>query len=98
MDKIRVDATDMTLGELAEATELAGGDENRPGFNFRQTAAMACIVKRRTDPTFTFEDALRLKMSDLDLVEEPPPEAPGGEPSGPPPLSLASGTSTPNAS
>lgn len=76
-EKIRVDVAEMSLREMAEAIELAG-DENAPGFNFRQTAALACIVKRRTDPTFTYEQALELKIGELDIVNDEAPEVPGG--------------------
>lgn len=97
-EKIRVDVQDMTLEEMAETLELAG-DSNSKGFNFRQTAAMVCVIKRRTDPEFTYEQALKLKLGDLDIVNaEEAPEALGGATGVVPPLSLASGTSTPNAS
>lgn len=78
-DKIRVDALDLTLGEMADATEAAGENVDVPGGSFRQMAGMAWVVKRRTDPTFTFEDALALKMSDIDIAEADPPEARGGD-------------------
>lgn len=85
-DKIRVDVSELTLGEMAEAAELAG-DTDAPGGSFRNLAAMAAIVKRRTEPTYTYEDALRLTMGELEIVEAPP-EADAGD-SGVPPLSSA---------
>lgn len=70
-ERIRVDADDLTLGELAEATDIAG-DIKTAGDNFRNTAALAWVTKRRTDPTFTFEDALKLKMGDIEIVSADP--------------------------
>lgn len=94
-EKIRVDVSEMTLGEMAEAVEVAG-NESASGFNFRQTAALAWIAMRRTDPTFTYEQALLLKMSDLDIVgEDANPEVPGGVTGVAPPLSAVPGLSTP---
>lgn len=94
-DKIRIDPTEMTLGEMAEAIEVAG-DPTAAGFNFRQTAALAWIVKRETDPAFSYADALRLKLGELDIVESPP-EASGGATGAAPPLSPVSGTLTRSA-
>lgn len=92
-EKIRVDVSEMTLGEMAEAVEVAG-DPGSSGFNFRQTAALAWIVVRRTDPTFRYDDALALKIGGLDIVEQSP-EVLGGATGAPPPPSLDPGTSTP---
>lgn len=93
-DKIRVDSSDLTLGEMAEVADAAGSDVESAGANFRYTAALAWITKRRTDPAFTYADALRLRMSDLDLVDADP-EVRSGANGDAPPLSPASGTSIP---
>lgn len=79
---------------MAEAVEMAGGDESSPGYNFRQTAALACITKRRTDPDFTYEQALDLKTKDLDIIslEDDNPEARSGNTGVLPLASLATGT------
>ena len=90
-DKIRVDVSEMTLRDMAETLEVAG-DPDSAGFNFRQTAALAWLVVRRTDPTFTYEQALDLKIGDLDIVEQLP-EVQGGATGVVPPLSAVSGTS-----
>jgi hypothetical protein len=92
-EKIRVDVSEMTLREMAEAVEAAGNPD-AAGFNFRQTAALAMIVQRRTDPTFTLEQALELKIGELDIVEAAP-EVPGGSTGVLPPLSAVSGMSDP---
>jgi hypothetical protein len=92
-EKIRVDSADLTLGEMAEVADAAG-DVEGAGANFRYTAALAWVTKRRTDPAYTYADALRLRMGDLDLVDADP-EALSGANGDAPPLSLASGTSLP---
>jgi hypothetical protein len=92
--KIRVDVSEMTLRDMAETQEVAG-DPDGPGFNFRQTAALAWLVVRRTDPTFTYEQALDLKISDLDIVEQPP-EVLRGDTGAAPPMLAALGTSVPS--
>lgn len=89
--KIVVNVSEFSLREMAEAIELAGAPD-AAGFNFRQTAALAWVVKRRTDPAFTYEQALDLKIGDLDIVGESP-EVPSGVTGELPPLSLATGTS-----
>jgi len=76
--KIRVDAAALTLAEHAEAAEVvaaAGHDPDAPGSGFYSVAAMAYLTQRRTDPTFTFEQALTLRMGDLDLVNDETPVA-----------------------
>jgi len=55
-------------------------------------AAMAWVVKRRTDSAFTFDDALALRMGDLDIVEQAP-EVRSGVIGVAPPPSPASGDS-----
>jgi hypothetical protein len=76
VSRITVDVSQMTLGEMADATAMSG-DVDAPGGSFRQMAAMACVVTRRTDPEFTLEDALALRMGDIVIVEQPP-EVPSG--------------------
>jgi hypothetical protein len=72
-EKIVVDATDLTLGEMAEIADVITPQENATdGSNFRYTAALAWMVKRRTDPDFTYEDALKLRMGDLEVVNHDP--------------------------
>jgi hypothetical protein len=88
--------SELTLRELDEAgemlgqpiTEIIGGPRQ-----VRAMAAMAAVVKRRSDPTFTFEQALDLRMEDLEIVE-PAPEG-NGDGGGAPRPSPEHGTSTP---
>ncbi|HKE67385.1 MAG TPA: hypothetical protein VKB59_22490 [Micromonosporaceae bacterium] len=93
--KLKVDLQDLTLGELDEIdevldrplAELMGGKGQ-----FRAMAAAAWIVKRRTDPAFTLEDARALRMGDMELVSG---EALAAELGGGPQPSLESGASIP---
>jgi hypothetical protein len=71
-DKIRVDANELTLAEHGEAARVAaahGIKPDDPAAQFYSVAAMAWLIHRRVDATFTYEQALQLKMSDLDLVQ-----------------------------
>jgi hypothetical protein len=81
--KLRVDMADLTLGEMADAGELLGaplhevmGGVGQP----RAIAAMVCMLQRRTDPGYSLEAALALRMSDLDMVnpETDPEKASAG--------------------
>lgn len=80
-------------GEAADALEAAGYPTDTAGNSYRQVAAMAWIVTRRTDPTFTIEEALKLTTADIEIVTEAP-EVSGGNGTSPP-LSPESGPSTP---
>lgn len=84
--RIRLDMNDLTLGELADAGELIGGslsDALQGPAQSRAMAAVACVIRRRTDPSFTFADALNLRMADLEVIGADPTGATGG--AGPPP-------------
>ena len=60
----------LTLGEVAAVEELSGlsmteiGEPGVPLGKFM--AAVAYVIRKRTDPEFTFADALNLRMDDLD--------------------------------
>lgn len=74
--KLRLDQGDVTLGELADVEE-ALGSSLAVAFEHSQAraiAALAWIVKRRDDPTFTLDQAFALRMSDLEIVT---PGSPG---------------------
>jgi len=91
-EKIMVDVSKLTLGDMAEAADVAG-DPERPGYNFRQAAALAWVSRRQTDPTFTYDDALRLRNDEFEVVEQPP-EVPGAANGATPQGSPVSGVST----
>lgn len=60
----------LTLGEVAAVEELSGlamtdiGESGVPMAKFM--AAVAYVIRKRTNPDFTFADALNLRMDDLD--------------------------------
>jgi len=92
-DKIRVEVADLTLGELADAGELLGGPLHEAMTGMAQPkaiAAIVCVIQRRTDPAYTMEQALGLRMADVELVGADP-EAPAGNNGTGPVLLPASG-------
>jgi hypothetical protein len=64
-----IDFDSFTLGEIVELEDLSGvpvsqfADETRP--RGRMMAALAYIIRKREDSTFTFTDALNLKANEL---------------------------------
>lgn len=75
MTKLRLDMADLTLGELAQVADLLGvslQDALTGTAQPRAIAAIACVVKQRDDPGFTFDQALELKMSDIEVVNADP--------------------------
>lgn len=78
---------DLEIGEIEELAEIVGIKDMR---QFAQMAenmppkmlgAVAYLVKRRVDPTFTIEDARKLRLSELQaLFEGLSPNADGGAP------------------
>ena len=80
MTRIRVEVADLTLGELAAAGELLGGPLHEAMTGMGQPkaiAAIVCVIQRRTDPAYTLDQALSLRMADVELVGADP-EAPAG--------------------
>ena len=68
---------ELTLGDVAEIEELSGqplaalSDPALP--KGKLMVAMAWIIKRKADPSFKYEDAKRMTMSDIEgLFEENP--------------------------
>jgi hypothetical protein len=93
--KIVVDQSTFTLRDFATIDELSGGamsNAQQPGAAPKLMAAFACVVVRRTDPDFTYEQALDLKTSDVEFVGGAP-EVAGGD-GMTPPSSPAFGVST----
>jgi len=95
-ERIRVDLADLTLGELAELGEMMAPTPLAEVLDGpKQAAAIAAIVtivKRRTEPDFSIEQALRLKMSEIEMVA-PDPEVPSGAAGGTPLSSVEPGGS-----
>jgi hypothetical protein len=94
--KIRVDLAEMTLRELGDVGRLLAprtlAEVMQSPEQTDAIAALACVVKRRTDPDYSLEQALDLRMGDIDMVSEADPLA---NSNGAQPLALlASGDST----
>ena len=66
-DIMSIDLDSLTIGEVIEIEEITGlamdamQDPSAP--KGRMLQAMAFISRRRTDPDFTLEEALNLKLS-----------------------------------
>ena len=72
------DLDKLTLGDMADLEEIAGVDVfnlDRERLTTKQTLGLIWVTRRQDDPTFTYEQARRLKPSDLNTVEEVPTEA-----------------------
>lgn len=92
----RIDPSELSLREMGEIAQLLNAPLSDVLTGLRQhegIAAAAWIVIRRTDPTFTYEQALDLRpMRDIEMVNEAPSsEAPAGGSGDAPPSSLAPG-------
>lgn len=66
--KLRFEAADLEFIEQAEAAEAAAPYADLASFQTYSLAAMVWVLKKREDPTFTYEQALHMKFSDLDVV------------------------------
>jgi hypothetical protein len=67
--KIRVDMTELTLGDMVEIEELTGKPMTEILASARGVAAAAWLIHRRVDPAFTYEQALALSpLRDLEVV------------------------------
>jgi hypothetical protein len=63
---------DLTLGEIDTIENFTGqalgalAGEDKPQGRF--LIAMCTVIKKRSDPTFTFEDATKLRMSEVQEI------------------------------
>ena len=75
-DVMSIDIDDLTIGEVIQIEEITGmamdamQDSTAP--KGRMLQAMAYISRKRTDPEFTLEDALNLKLQ-VNADEDPTP-------------------------
>ena len=94
-EKLRVDMADLTFEELAVAGELVGVAlvelMGGPG-HFRYVAAVVCVTMRRTDPDFTLDQAMRMRPSDVELVDSSSSEQSAGSNGAGPALLPAAGS------
>jgi hypothetical protein len=97
-NKLQLVVDDLTLREVRELRQLADGLPLEQIMSVDLElglAALACVIKRRTEPGFTMDDAWDLRVSDLELVQ-PDPEASGDGNGATPQPSPVSGPSTPS--
>lgn len=102
-EKIRVDMDELTLDEMADVAELLvdtfGQSLNDLLSSPKQPlaiAALAWAMQKRTNPDYTFAEARRLRIGDIDFVaggEAQPGEALGVSNGAVPPPSPVSGDS-----
>jgi hypothetical protein len=93
--RVRVDMANLTMREkiaAADMADLTGDQVSSMAGALRLQAAFAWVVLRRDNETYTYEQALDLKDSDVEFVSGPP--TPGGETGVTQLLSPASGDST----
>lgn len=75
---LTVDLNDLTLGELADFEDAAGADAvdqligasktgkgEQPRMSAKTMVALVWIMQRRTDPSFTLEQARAVKVTEL---------------------------------
>lgn len=70
-DDLILDPDEMTVGELCEVADIAG-DEAVTGLargvaSPKALLALVYIIKRRTDPAYTMEQAKQVKVSSLNF-------------------------------
>lgn len=73
-DEVRIDISDLTLGEVEEFEEITGlalsnFGEGKP-FPAKALVALVFLTKRRIDPSFTIEDARLLRINELSYGAE----------------------------
>lgn len=106
--KVYVDLAEMTLRDLSDVGNVLAPtslvDAIQGPRMADAMAALAWIVRRREDPTFTLDDAFALRMGDIELANAgavagtaPPLESQGVNDGATPRPSLESGESTRSA-
>lgn len=74
---IKFDADDLTLGEVCDIEDVAGEDAvgrfAQGDVSPKALAALVWIIRRRSEPEFTFADAKALRVADI-LFEVPSAE------------------------
>jgi hypothetical protein len=68
--QLTVDPNEFTLGELEEFEEMTGlGLEALgPAMPAKAITALVYLIERRTVPTFTLDDARKVKVGDIEGV------------------------------
>jgi hypothetical protein len=92
--KVRIDQESLTFAELADIEDATGQTfaALSTSSNGRMMAALVWVTVRRTDPAFTYAQALAYGPGDIEQVPDDP-EAPGANGGAKPPALAVSGDS-----
>lgn len=81
-EELSFDINDLTWGELETIEEIVGRDVmrelGRGTPSVKTIVAVVYVVKRRTDPAFTLDDARTLKVNAVKIEGQSDPKEPGG--------------------
>ena len=72
-DRVEIDPEDFTLDEIEEMEDLTGLKVGALFASASGIKAAFFITKRRDDPTFTWDDAGKVKVKEIDLRSSPDP-------------------------
>ena len=79
---LEFDVNNFTFGEIEQIEEIVGRDVmhelGRGKPSVKTVLAMIYVVKRRTDPTFTLEEARAMKVNAITFETPPDPKEPAG--------------------
>ena len=71
---ITIKLADLTVGDLDTIEELSGAtiaQIHEGELRARTVAALIFVDQRRTNPEYTFEDALSVRLNDVDIDARP---------------------------
>jgi hypothetical protein len=78
-DKITVDMDALTLGDLEELDDLAGGGAmasiQKGAISGKLLTALVFVSQRKTDPAFTLDQARALPLSAFEVTSDNSPKA-----------------------
>ena len=81
-EMIVIDANSLTLGELEEIEDLTGrnvtAELGKGTPSARTLTALIWVIKRRTDPGFTIEDARKINVAAFQVEAQTSPKGAGG--------------------
>lgn len=87
--QLTLDVNRFTLAELEDLEEATGmsfmalGETLQSGqYPIKLLRALVWILRRRTDPSFSLEDARSLSLGDIRFEDTPPPKRGGARPPG----------------
>jgi len=91
---MRLDMAAINLGQLADASEIMEASITEALQDWRREKAivtLAYVIIRETDPSFTIDDARKLRMSDLEVVNADPEVTARGNGNEPQPSRVSGG-------